>query len=512
MSRKSILFNKIVYPFASLTDMIDQYADNHTDKQAVISQNEQITYSELKYRTNTIASNLQRLSVHIEDIVIIAMDKSINFICAVIGVMKSGGAFLLLDVTLPDSILLEMINQIDYKYIIGDGERFCSIKNYLNYESLLHSVLISENIKPDEHSLAYLLFTSGTTGKRKAAMIEYGGLVNQFWAWKDIYQIKETDMVLQTASVAFDVFISDIVTALCVGATLHIYPYNLAGKEISESDVMNLYSYLETYEITCFHFTPVILRRFMEYLRSHLPLSKLRLAVVGGDTWHAAEQNAFISLTNGQIRIVNAYGVTESTVDSTYFEGKYEGPYTNLGIIGQPFANTEIIIADNEGSIVDVGQIGEVYIAGYGVGRGYYHNESLTKARFIPNTYTHTSKFVYKTGDLACILPDGNIAFLGRSDRQVEVHSVRVELGEVEARIKSSGQVNDAAVIYYNKRLYAYIIANTKEVQFSRIDSILPAYMRPYKYIIVEELPITSNSKINVRELERRVKDSYGHL
>jgi amino acid adenylation domain-containing protein len=279
--------------------------------------------------------------------------------------------------------------------------------------------------------LAYVIFTSGTSGKPKGVMIEHASLTNAYFGWEEIYELRSRVRChLQMASFAFDVFAGDWVRALCSGGRLVLCPREFL------MDPPKLYELMRSKQIDCAEFVPAVLRNLADYLEQQGgQLDFLKLLIAGSDVWHAAESRRFQSLCGPETRIINSYGLTEATIDSTWFlANDLDLPDDRAVPIGSSFLNVQSHILDAELQPLPIGVPGELHIGGQGVARGYFRDPELTRERFIADPFSDDPKArLFKTGDLARRLPDGMIELLGRTDHQVKIRGMRVELSEVES-------------------------------------------------------------------------------
>ncbi len=340
-------------------------------------------------------------------------------------------------------------------------------------------------------------------------MVTHENLVNAYLAWSDAYQLQSLcTSHLQMASFSFDVFSGDVVRSLCSGGKLVICPREL----LLEPD--KLYQLMRSQNIDCAEFVPVVLRNLIQYLqRTEQNLSWMKLLIVGSDSWYIQEYQQFRRFLGDETRLINSYGVTEATVDSSYFETTVIHKFSDgLVPIGRPFANTQLYILDQHGKPLPIYIPGELYIGGAGVSRGYLNRPDLTQEKFIPNPFSQeVGARLYKTGDLAKYLENGNIQYLERSDRQIKIRGFRIELGEIEAILSQHPQVQAATVIVRedtpgDRRLTAYLVPNQEQTPTiiemrSFLKESLPEYMIPSAFVFLDAFPLTPNGKLDRRVL-----------
>ncbi|MGL6344125.1 MAG: AMP-binding protein, partial [Waterburya sp.] len=309
------------------------------------------------------------------------------------------------------------------------------------------------SLQTTPENAVYTIYTSGSTGKPKGVVCTYGGLVNTYLAWHkaNLLPDSQDNCYLQMASFSFDVFTGDLIKALCSGAKLVICPQELL------LEPKKLYQFMLQKKVTCADFEPAVLINLVDYLeRTKQALTFMKLLIVGSDRWYLRDYQRVKKLCGLNTKLINAYGVSEATIDSTYFEdsGELSLTLTNsdrLVPIGRPFPNTQIYLLDNNLQPVPIGVWGEIYLGGVSLARGYLNNSELTVQKFIsiPLSKGGRGDLLYKTGDKARYLPtlkgtpirgqaashNGNIEFLERIDNQVKIRGFRIELTEIEVVI-----------------------------------------------------------------------------
>ncbi|BAZ70240.1 peptide synthetase [Fischerella sp. NIES-4106] len=473
----------------------------------------QLTYQQLNSKANQLAHYLRSLGIGENQLVGICVERSLEMIIALLGVLKAGGAYLPLDPAYPEERLNFMLRDSQVSVLltqqklvaslpIEDLTVVCLDQDWQNISQESEDNLVINTTFQD---LAYVIYTSGSTGKSKGVAIAHRSLVNAFYAWEKAYQLQSLTSHLQMASFAFDVFSGDVIRALCSGAKLILCP----RQWLLEPD--KLYKLMLVEKIDSAEFVPAVLRNLVEYLqRTQQNLHFMKLLVVGSDSLYVQEYQEFQRFCGAQTRLINSYGVTEACIDSTYFELGIGKLGTGLVPIGRPFANTQVYILDRYLQLVPIGVAGELYIGGAGLAQGYLNRDDLTKEKFIPNSFYPYTPILYKTGDLARYLPDGNIELLGRIDDQVKIRGFRIELGEIEAVLSSHPQVQAAVVMVRelqtdNKSIVAYVVSGQQSLTTSELRNFLkqklPDYMIPSAIAILETLPLTPNGKIDRRAL-----------
>ncbi|BAZ37902.1 amino acid adenylation domain-containing protein [Calothrix sp. NIES-4101] len=500
--------------------LFEAQVEKTPDAIAVVFENEYLTYQELNQRANQVAHYLQTLGVEKEVLVGICVERSLEMIVGIIGILKAGGAYVPLDPNYPSERLAYMLADSQIKFLLTQEKLLNQQPQYsahlicidTNSQEICQQVNTNpnNNIKPD--NLAYLIYTSGSTGQSKGVMIEHRNLVNAYFAWDEAYKLRTATIChLQMASFSFDVFSGDLVRALCSGCKLVLCPRDFL------LEPAKLYHLMLREKVDCAEFVPVVLRNLMQYLdESQQHLEFMSLLVCGSDTWYVREYEKLRQLCNSQTRLINSFGVTEATIDSSYFESqKIDLSKEQLVPIGRPFANTEIYILDKNLLPLPVGIPGEIYIGGAGVARGYLNRPNLTHERFIAHPYSNLpGTKLYKTGDLARYLPNGDIEYLGRMDYQVKIRGFRIEIGEIKILLAKHPEIQESVIAIKEddlgeKRLVAYVVSKQYELIINELatklrkflQQKLPDYMIPSAFVLLETLPLTPNGKIDRRAL-----------
>ncbi|BAY46057.1 peptide synthetase [Scytonema sp. HK-05] len=518
------------------TQCIHQLFENCVKKTpnavAVVFQQEQFTYQELNTKANQVAHYLHSLGVGSQVLVGICVERSLEMIVGLLGILKAGGAYVPLDPAYPQERLAFMLSDSQVSVVLTQQKLVASLPvqnvRVVCLDTDLQVISQESETNPVSNitggNLAYVIYTSGSTGKSKGVAIAHRSLVNAYQAWEKAYQLQSLTSHLQMASFSFDVFSGDLIRALCSGAKLVLCP----REWLLEPD--KLYKLMLYEKIDCAEFVPVVLRNLVQYLeRQAQNLHFMRLLVVGSDSLYVKEYQEFQRFCGSETRLINSYGVTEATIDSTYFELGTGELGNGLVPIGRPFANTQIYILDRYLQAVPMLVAGELHIGGVGLAQGYLNRSDLTKEKFIPNPFNKakvkskkeketevnssvlpSSDRLYKTGDLARYLPDGNIELLGRIDDQVKIRGFRIELGEIEAVFSTHPQVQAAVAIVReeqadNKSIIAYIVPRQESLSIDELRNFLkqklPDYMLPSAIVILEALPLTPNGKVDRRAL-----------
>lgn len=506
-------FNRTAAPVpaaATLVDLLDAVAAKTRERVAVVHGETSLTYRELHGRANGLAVELQRRGIGPEARVGLMVERSVEMIVAVLGVLKAGAAYVPLDPAYPADRLA---------FMIGDAQPHLVVCSRSLADRVTGTaVLVIEDVPSADRAptpglrpehLAYVIYTSGSTGKPKGVMVEHRTLVNAAIAWRVGYGLETGEVrLLQMASLSFDVFAGDFIRALTNGGTLVVCD---AETRLDQAAVCEL---LGRHRITLFESTPGLILPLMEHVRAQrVALPDLKLLILGSDTLPTREHARLVADFGATMRIVNSYGVTEATIDTCFFEADRpplpaseasDGPAP----IGRPMANQQLYVLDERQRACPVGVAGELYIGGAGVARGYHGRPELTAERFVELELAGARRRLYRTGDLARWRADGNLEFLGRGDGQVKVRGFRVELGEVEARLKTHPAVREAIVqartVDGANDLVAYVVASGESGPAewrAHLLVELPEHMAPAYWVKLDRLPLSPNGKIDRRAL-----------
>lgn len=501
-------------PLVPVHQLIESQAAVHPDTTAVVAGRASLTYAELNVRANTIARALRARRVGPETRVGILIDRSVDMVAAVLGVMKSGGAYVPLDAAYPAERLRYIARNAGLQVVITSGAVAERLPDLAGRDEPSFSVIMLDDLPASDgggnvdggatsEHLAYVIYTSGSTGVPKGTMVTHGSLANAFRQWDRTYQLRGLRAHLQMASLSFDVCTGDIVRALGSGATLVI-----AAQEDLFSPAA-LCTLMQQHHVDAAEFVPVVLRDLVKYVeRTATRLPDLKLLVAGSDGWFTGEYAAISRLFGDRCRLVNSYGLTEATIDSTYFDGPVEdGAEEALVPLGRAFANTELLVLDRHLQLVPIAIPGELCVAGVALSRGYLDRPDLTAERFVPHPFSDVpGARLYRTGDLARYRPDGTLELLGRIDNQVKLRGFRIELSEVESVLRAQEGVLEAVAMVRedepgDRRLVAYVVlaGDTQSVSALRaqLRATVPDYMVPAAIVTLPAMPLTPNGKID---------------
>ena len=466
-----------------------------------------LTYRELDRRANRWAAELRARHIGVEDVVGVLTDRGPELVAALIGILRAGAAYLPLDPRDPPIRHRTMLATSSARLVLA-GPRFIGTSTFETPAVVLDSNADAREVPPapsTPNSLAYILFTSGSTGRPKGAMLEQGGLVNHLLAMVLALRLGSSDVILQTASQCFDLSIWQMLGALVVGGRTAVLPDDVAHQPSA------LLRALEAEQATVVELVPSILQALCASAerRANLrpPLAALRWLVSTGETLPPSLAARWFELYP-RVPIANAYGPTECSDDVAIHVLEAPPVVGEITIpIGRPIANVEVLVLDEERRALADGEVGELYVGGAGVGRGYVGDPERTAQAFVP----HARGRLYRTGDLARKLQDGILEYRGRADFQVKIRGQRVELGEIETVLASHPAVREAVVMAVplgggDHCLAGYVTQNhsaSEEDLLAYVRERLPGYMVPQVVVQLERLPLAASGKIDRRALPR---------
>ncbi|MEP0752181.1 amino acid adenylation domain-containing protein [Trichocoleus sp. Lan] len=500
--------------------LFEKQTERTPDNIAVVFENQQLTYRELNARANQIAHHLQELGVKPEVVVGICVERSLEMVIGILGILKAGGAYLPLDPAMPTERLALMLQDAQVSVLVTTQDLVNKFSDEarqivcLNTEGDTIAQESDRNLpaKASVQNLAYVIYTSGSTGKPKGVAIEHQQLLNYLNGIINRLDLPAGASYAIISTFAADLGHTVVFPALCTGGCLHIVSQERA------TDSEALANYFQNHPIDCLKIVPSHLSALLTSNSAHI-LPRKRL-ILGGEalTWNLIET---IQKLAADCQIFNHYGPTEATVGVlTYQVAGQKGERNSETVpLGRPIPNTQIYIVDAHLQPVPIGVPGELYIGGAGLARGYLNRPELTAQKFIANPFNQnqtprqtssqgkgerSESHLYKTGDLARYLPDGNIEFLGRIDDQVKLRGFRIELGEIEAVLSQHPSVRQSIVLLredVGQRLVAYIVSNSAFINDNDLRSFLkeklPEYMMPSAFVILKALPLTPNGKID---------------
>ncbi|HMG84033.1 MAG TPA: amino acid adenylation domain-containing protein [Ferruginibacter sp.] len=521
-------FNDTISPYSSDTTVVALFEEQVVktpDHIALHLGEELMTYHALNEKANRLAHYLLEHGLHKGDNTALVVTRSFEMIIGMYAILKAGGTYVPIDPDYPLDRQQYILNQSSVKLVLADDDY--AIKDTIGSKRFIKMTAVdlatysSKNpeIKIDTTQLAYTIYTSGSTGRPKGVMIEHHSVVNLVQWVNETYNVGADDRLLFITSMCFDLSVYDIFGILAVGGTLVI------ARKQDVQDVKKLQEMLQTYAITFWDSVPTT----MDYLVRELETSDraykqtaLKTVFMSGD-WIPVDLPARIKKYFPETAVISLGGATEGTVWSNYFPVEQTKSDWKSIPYGKPLQNNFFYILNEQLQPVPQGVIGELYIGGVGVARGYANDKEKTAYSFVKDPFNkNAGGMMYRTGDLGRMLPDMNMEFIGRKDDQVKIRGFRVELGEIESVLTQSDLVRQAIVLAKNdrenkKRLIGYIIPHGKynqETIIAHLKSKLPEYMIPSLWLELDSLPLTANGKIDKKALPdieaiEQSKDKY---
>lgn len=487
---------------------------------ALVCQEEQMTYQELNERANQLAHCLIKKGITEETPIGICVERSFDLVIGILGILKAGGAYVPFEPTLPKERIEYILSNCQAKIILSQSflwdekNTILPQKCDIVFLDQLLSVLSQEKksnvnlAKPNQ--LIYIIYTSGSTGEPKGVLIEHRNVSRLFFSTENIYHFNSNDIWTLFHAFHFDFSVWEMWGALLYGGKLIVISKSLT-KELEE-----FYHLLINEKVTILNLTPSVFYKLIKIDERYKKKLSLRNIILGGESLSfKALTSWFQHHEDKQPTIVNMYGITETTIFSTYYiVTKDISINSQQSIIGKPLADRPMYILNSEQSPVSVNEPGEIYTSGGGIARGYLNNKQMTEDRFLINPFRSAldpSERIYKTGDMGRWLPDGTIEYIGRTDDQIKIRGFRVELGEIQSQIERFPGIEQAIVIAQanelnEKKLIGYFL----EIPGIRVDinllrefleSFLPYYMIPSLFVCISEVPLTSNGKVDKHRL-----------
>ncbi|MEN5078952.1 amino acid adenylation domain-containing protein [Serratia marcescens] len=498
------------YPLdQTLAALFEQQVRRTPNATALVSGAESLSYAQLNARANRLAHALIARGVGPDSRVAVCAERGLNMVTALFGILKAGGAYVPLDPAYPGERLQYILQDADPVLLLADAAGRAALGEpvtpQLALEAALPETLSAENPAPRAQAshLAYVIYTSGSTGKPKGAMNEHRGVVNRLVWMQEAYGLTAADTVLQKTPFGFDVSVWEFFWPLMVGARL------VMAKPEGHKDPDYLSRAIEQYGVTTLHFVPSMLQSFLADGQAATRCGQVVRVMCSGEALPAALVAEFYRRLP-QAELHNLYGPTEAAVDVTAWHCSREADRVSVPI-GRPIANTRIYLLDERGQPVPLGAVGELYIGGVQVARGYLNRPELTAERFLSDPFAPGGR-MYRTGDVARYLANGDIEYLGRNDQQVKIRGFRIECGEIEAALATHPAVREAVVdaraVGDDKRLVAWVVpaADVAEETLAgalrqHVSAALPDYMVPSAWVVVAALPLSPNGKLDRRAL-----------
>lgn len=490
-----------------LHQLFEIQAEKTPDAIALTYKNQNVTYREMAENVHRVANALIVKKVKCEQAIAVLMDRSLEMVYTIYGVLEAGGFYIPIDPTYPKERIKHMLEDSKAEILIIDEANYNIVKDIhvndlvvFEKDITTNYNVLSPKVQINNQNLAYMIYTSGSTGAPKGVMISHRSIVNRLLWMQKKFQLTKEDRVLQKTPYSFDVSVWELFLPLLVGSRLVIAEKN------GHKDSRYLCELIQKESVTTIHFVPSMLAVFLEdkFVKNCTSLVNV---ICSGEALSYELKEKFYKTCCGEL--YNLYGPTEAAVDVSYWNCKDNSIQYTVPI-GYPISNIQLYVLNDNLDVVPVGVKGELYIGGVGLARGYFNRPKLTADKFIPNPFSSDySSRLYRTDDLARYLPNGSIEYLGRCDNQVKIRGLRIELGEIEAQILKSENVREAVVQVENfgdldKRLIAYLVCN-EEVDVTslkaRLREKLPDYMIPYQFVELEKMPLSLNGKLDRKML-----------
>ncbi len=497
--------------------LVEDQARRTPDARALTFGERHLTYKEFNERANQLARKLKRVGIGRDDLVAVSMKRSLEMIVALLGVIKAGAGYVPVDPTYPAERVKFMLADCGAKMVlsheaalahIGGGE-FPLMLLDDTFQALEGESKENPENQTNPGDIAYVIYTSGTTGVPKGAGNTHEGICNRLLWGQRHFPLTTSDHVPQKTPFSFDVSVWEIFGPLIAGSRLVI------TKPEGHRDPGYLIDLIGQEKLTVIHFVPSMLQAFLGEGRAR-ECRSLRRVVCSGEALAKELEHRFFRIFDAEL--VNLYGPTEASVEVAWFQCEKDSRHICVPI-GRPIANIQLHILDSRMQQVPIGVAGELHIGGIGVARGYHGRPELTREKFVLDSFDPTGKGrLYKTGDLARYLADGNIEYLGRIDHQVKIRGFRIELGEIETVLLQHAGVRECVVVADDdasgtKRLVAYLspeagrtLVSSELRQF--LNGKLPDYMCPALFVVLETLPLNANGKVDRKRLPKPELDS----
>ncbi|MFN8546786.1 MAG: amino acid adenylation domain-containing protein [Candidatus Eisenbacteria bacterium] len=501
---------RTIDPAGAIHRLVEAHAAATPLALAAVHGDARLTYGELDRRAARLAARLRARGIGFDARVAVSMPKSLDLLVALLAIWKAGGAYLALDPTQPSERRRFLVADADARLVLvrradasGDPGIAAPLDDLgapliaIDDEDPLALMPSVDARPPSPESLAYVVYTSGTTGRPKGVMVSHASYLSAYRAWDRAYDLARFHAHLQMASPSFDVFMGDVARAWGAGR-----PLVLVDRE-TLLDPPALAELCREHEVDFGDFLPATLRELATHLiASGEPLRQFQMAVVGSDAWFTADFPLFRAALGPRTAILNSYGVTEATIDSCFDHVTDRDLERSVPAIGRALQNSALYVLDRHLKPLPPGVRGELYLGGAAVARGYLGRPDLTAERFLPDPFGPPGTRMYRSGDQARRLLDGRVEFLGRGDTQVKIRGYRVEPAEIEAVLKQHVAVRDAAVVAQeqgrSRRLVAYVVSSADEATLrAHAADSLPAYMVPSAFVFLPELPLTANRKLD---------------
>ncbi|MDJ0732652.1 MAG: amino acid adenylation domain-containing protein [Nostocaceae cyanobacterium] len=495
-----------------LHQLFEEQVSRTPDAVAVVFADQQLTYHELNCRANQLANYLRKLGVSTGSLVGICVERSLETVVGIMGILKAGGAYVPMDPDYPQERLAYLLSDVQASVLLTQqrllsklpehqAEVVCLDTEWSVIAEQKETLLELDNLASQRP--AYVIYTSGSTGLPKGCVVTHTNVVRLLKATQQWYEFNCNDVWLLFHSYAFDVSVWELWGALLYGGKIIVVPY---WTHRSPAELLKL---LESEKVTVLNQTPSVFKQLLQAHEEYSGELYLRYVIFAGEALELQSLKPWFNRYGDQkTKMINMYGITEITVHATYRQICEGDLIMNRGsVIGEPIPDLSLYILDERLEPVPIGVPGEIYVGGMGVTCGYFNRPQLTAGRFIPDPFSKIpGSRLYRSGDLARRLGDGELEYLGRLDHQIKIRGFRIELGEIESALIEHPQVKIGAVINQTTAngepcIVAYFVSEQKEnlipILRDYLKTILPDYMIPAAFVPIDSLPLTTNGKLN---------------
>lgn len=498
------------FPNVCLHELFEEQVEKTPNNIAAEYEGETLTYKQLDEKSNQLAHYLIEKGIVPDTPVGLIMNRSLNLVVSMFGILKAGGAYLPIEVNTPIKRVEKILKDAESILCITDQQlsfhhKEINIINSQTLEEMFNYPIVKPNVQQlSPMNLVSVYYTSGSTGNPKGVSSTHQGWVNRMCWMQNLHKLKENETVLQKTTLTFDDAAVEFFWPLMIGGRIALIPPE------THKDPTEIINYAIRYNVSVLQFVPSVLKMVTEYITAEQKklLSNLRVVVSSGEELTADLVNNFHLKMPG--RLYNSWGATEVSIDSTCYECKPSNlttTGTQIVSVGKPIDNNRIYVLDEFKKPVPIGVTGDLYIAGIGLARGYLNDPEKTRAAFIQDPFFE-NELMYKTGDKGYLSDNGNIMFIGREDNQIKIRGMRVELGEIEKRIREINEIRDVVVLLTKKESDSQLVAyyttdgeiDNHDIK-NKLSHELPRYMIPSFYMELENIPLNPNGKLDRKRL-----------
>lgn len=510
-------------PGNSIHELFERQARLSPESPAIYYGNSMFSYQQLGQQAEKIAGFIHQLQLPAQTLLGIYLHRSVEMLALVLGILKANCVYVPLDTKYPALKIENIVIESKISHLFATGEYFDQLQHHFS-ENITQQLQIYDVKKIITHlsvgetkraakaelpdnKLAYIMFTSGTTGTPKGVMVTHQNVINYCHWFTQTTRFTAESIIDFSSSLAFDLSIPCTLAPLLVGGAIALCEDN------HKVNPQHYLQHLQRYQISHVELTPGYLEMLLQYPQEISQLSQLRYVLLGADMVHSEEVDKWLSLSPSS-QIINEYGPTETTVSVTSYFVKNRGLLHEATVpIGRPGFNSACYLLDKSLNLCPIGMRGELYVGGAQVTLGYFDKPLLTASKFLKITINKQVETLYKTGDLACWLPEGYLQFFGRNDHQVKIQGYRIELPAIESMLMKIEGIQQVVVVirqgaFKDKYLRAYLVSDDRSLTRYKIKEFLqlhiPSYMHPKEFCVVDTIPLKENEKIDFDTLEKQ--------